>query len=67
MVHKPHLLDKKELKNDLHDGERVREKKEKKRLTNVCFLSFFYICWLPRIQIFMVNGSSRDLFKMHCA
>lgn len=64
------LLDKKELQNDLHDGERFRVlgKRKKKKKTDKClFFIIFYICWLPRIQIFMVNGSSRDLFKMHCA
>lgn len=50
---------KEEHKNNLHD------RKGRKRLL---FLNlFFYICWLRKIQIFMVNGSSRDLFKMHCA
>lgn len=46
-----------------------KEKIRKKRLNNdfLFFLVIFYICWFPKIQIFMVNGSSRNLFKMHCA
>lgn len=46
-------------KNDSHD------RKGRKRLSFQIF--FLYICWFREIQIFMVNGSSRDLFKMHCA
>lgn len=45
-------------KIDSHD------RKGRKRLL---FFNHFYICWFRKIQIFMVNGSSRDLFKMHCA
>lgn len=67
VVHKPRLLDKKELENDLHDGERLIRVRGKKETDKCLFFIIFYICWLPRIQIFMVNGSSRDLFKMHCA
>lgn len=47
-----------------------KEIKKIKRLNiDFCcfFYHFFYICWFPKIQIFMVNGSSRNLFKMHCA
>lgn len=46
------------------------ENKKKKLKTDffVFLLNhFFYICWFPKIQIFMVNGSSHNLFKMHCA
>lgn len=51
---------KEERKNDLHD-------RKGRKKTVFFFKSFFYICWFREIQIFMVNGSSRDLFKMHCA
>lgn len=60
----------KERKNDLHDGIKGEKK------TDFSFVLFFfllnrffflYICWFPKIQIFMVNGSSHNLFKMHCA
>lgn len=48
-------------------GYEFWERKKKKETDKCLFFIIFYICWLPRIQIFMVNGSSRDLFKMHCA
>lgn len=49
-----------------------REKKRKIKTEQQLFFCFFYHFFFiyvgsRKIQIFMVNGSSRDLFKMHCA
>lgn len=53
------------------DGkEKIRREKKRKRLNSNCFVffnHFFIYVGSRKIQIFMVNGSSRDLFKMHCA
>lgn len=48
-------------------GKGENKKKLKTEQWFLFFFIIFYICWFPKIQIFMVNGSSRNLFKMHCA
>lgn len=47
--------------------EKKRKIKTEQQLFFLFFLSFFIYVGSRKIQIFMVNGSSRDLFKMHCA
>lgn len=48
--------------------EREKRKiKTEQQLFLFFFNHFFIYVGSRKIQIFMVNGSSRDLFKMHCA
>lgn len=48
--------------------EREKRKIKTEQQLFLFFLIIFFIYVGSRkIQIFMVNGSSRDLFKMHCA
>lgn len=43
VVHKPHLLNKKEHENDLHDGERLRVREKKETDKCLFFIIFLYM------------------------